>query len=257
MKINAGQIITLLENKHWQEVFISECKTGPSPCLRLDGWAMNKSWANATATGYEVKVSRSDFMNDKKWMGYLKYCNEFYFVAPAGIISPDEVPEQAGLYLVSKTGTKLFKKKKSPYRDIEIPESIYMYIMMNRVQVARGYYVKKNRSERIEQWEEWLNTKHKAEDIGYKVSDRIRKLIKEIKRERDSAIDDSENFQAIENRLMELGHDPKTHISGWQLDRRMDELLGGIPDSFKSNLKNASEDLNKVVDMLDKIENKD
>jgi hypothetical protein len=46
---------------------------------------------------YEVKSSRSDFLNDAKWEKYLPYCTQFAFVAPAGAIFRWELPRECGL----------------------------------------------------------------------------------------------------------------------------------------------------------------
>lgn len=50
---------------------------------------------------FEVKISRADFRRDVaseiKQRGAKLYSNEFYFVAPAGVIPQDEVPDWAGL----------------------------------------------------------------------------------------------------------------------------------------------------------------
>lgn len=70
---------------------------------------------------YEVKISRSDFMADKKknknsfngingplvakWNP-----NYFYYVCPDGLISVDEIPPFAGLYYATETGVSLIKK---------------------------------------------------------------------------------------------------------------------------------------------------
>ncbi len=83
---------------------------------------------------YEVKVSKSDFNNDFKkirhgWMktteGYGakeykkhqdiidgKRCNRFYFVVPEDLISPEEVPEHAGLIYYSNGYFKIVKNAK-------------------------------------------------------------------------------------------------------------------------------------------------
>jgi len=52
---------------------------------------------NRETMGYEIKMSRQDFLQDKKWKKYLQFCTRFYFVAPKGIIKPEELPENIGL----------------------------------------------------------------------------------------------------------------------------------------------------------------
>lgn len=46
---------------------------------------------------FEVKSCRQDFTSDKKWQNYLPFCTHFAFVAPKGVIRPDELPKGVGL----------------------------------------------------------------------------------------------------------------------------------------------------------------
>lgn len=46
---------------------------------------------------FEVKSCRQDFTSDKKWQKYLPYCTHFAFVAPKGVIKPEEIPKGIGL----------------------------------------------------------------------------------------------------------------------------------------------------------------
>ena len=72
--MRASDLLALLAKKHSADVFVPECKTGGTWAgthLRLDAWAMRRSWTHPTVWGYEIKVSRSDFLSDDKWVGYL------------------------------------------------------------------------------------------------------------------------------------------------------------------------------------------
>ena len=62
---------------------------------RIDLFYFNR-WDRETS-GYEIKVSREDYLSDKKWQKYLPYCSWFYFIAPEGIIKKEELPEGIGL----------------------------------------------------------------------------------------------------------------------------------------------------------------
>ena len=67
--MNARDIVDLLSTKHSKDLFIPECKDGPTwgaSHLRLDAWALTRSWASPCSYGYEIKVSRSDWMQDDK-----------------------------------------------------------------------------------------------------------------------------------------------------------------------------------------------
>lgn len=93
--MKASFIKQVLAKKHSKDFFLCEVKTGPSWYTSglgiIDAWAMKKSWANEKVTGYEIKVSRSDFVKDEKWTNYLPFCNEFYFICPKDLIKRDEV----------------------------------------------------------------------------------------------------------------------------------------------------------------------
>jgi len=54
--------------------------------------------------GHEIKISRADFLQDRragKWKKYLEYCDRFYWVCRPGIIKKEEVEDPAGLMWIS------------------------------------------------------------------------------------------------------------------------------------------------------------
>ena len=51
---------------------------------------------------FEYKTNRADFVNDKKWRGYLPYCNTLAFVTPLGLINVKDLPTGVGLLQVFK-----------------------------------------------------------------------------------------------------------------------------------------------------------
>ena len=145
-------ILNVLASKHTRDIFVPHCKTGPSygfsnhcVCGRkypsfgfiLDAWVMPYSWTKPII-GYEVKVSRNDFRRDRKWMGYLQYCNLFYFVCPWGLIGLGQVPEEAGLIYLTKTGVGIRYMKRAPSRWWHtIPQGIFQYVLMWRADRLR------------------------------------------------------------------------------------------------------------------------
>ena len=126
-----AQVITgLLSERHpapeW--AFLAELRnqTGYSRQDRyFDAWAVNCYPSKGFhRVAYEIKVSRADFAREladpSKRSQAMKASNEFFFVAPAGIIRADEVPESCGLIEVmkGKAGWKLRRKKHAQQRDI-------------------------------------------------------------------------------------------------------------------------------------------
>jgi hypothetical protein len=160
----------LLAIKHAGDVFVPECKNGPthgSSHLRMDAWTMRRSWTAPQITGYEIKVSRADFLGDKKWPSYLPYCHYFTFVVAPGVCDPSEVPEQCGLLIASKTGSRLFQKRKPVYRDVVIPDTLWMYILICRAEITGEYT---NKTVDADYWRDWLAKKEEDREIGHRVS---------------------------------------------------------------------------------------
>ena len=140
--ITAAHIKSLLAHKHRKDVFATEVHLGSAwaNCRRMDAWAMKRTWSPITTIGYEIKVSRADFLRDGKWHEYLYHCNHFSFVCPRGLIEADELPEVAGLIWTTKDGTGLRTIKKAPICDRGLSESVAAYLLMNRTVITGSSY---------------------------------------------------------------------------------------------------------------------
>jgi hypothetical protein len=87
-------------------IFLRELRVGTgrqvSAAQRLDAFALNcYPHLAMKRVCYEVKISRADFLSElkhplKRRIG-MRYSNEFYFVTPAALVRPHEVPESCGL----------------------------------------------------------------------------------------------------------------------------------------------------------------
>lgn len=242
-KIRASEITRLLGVRHKNDVFVPECKNGPTHTAshrRLDAWVMSKSWSKPLVTGYEIKVSRSDFLSDDKWHDYLDYCNEFYFVTPYKMISPDEIPAGTGLLWVSKHGVRLFKKRAAEYRDIEIPQSVFRYILMCRAHIqAPNYY----REGSQEYWSKWLENKKIDYEFGYRVSKSIRaeidKEIKVVGDENKRLQEKIKSLETIKTMLEEAGINIGS--SQWSLINSVRDKLDGQGKPLLNKFNRISE----------------
>jgi hypothetical protein len=82
---------------------------------RLDGFALNSlPHTGMKRVCYEVKVSRADFLTElkhplKRRIG-MRYSNEFYFVTPAGLVLPEEIPPECGLVEAGKATPDQWRK---------------------------------------------------------------------------------------------------------------------------------------------------
>jgi len=256
IKITADTIVNALYLKHSKDLFIPECKIGSSylGCPRFDVWAMKKSWASPSTIGYEIKVDRSDFLHDNKWQNYLPYCNEFYFVCPSKVILPNEVSESAGLMYVSSTGTRIYLKKKAPYRDIVIPDSIFRYILMWRT-VVQGEVPQVSNEKTF--WENWLHEKKYDNDLGHMVSEALRKTIQskieEVKSENEALKKRMESYDSVVKMLegMDIDPDYGSYLKSG-VKRKLKELQNVVP----SDLSYALRDLMRVLGNFQKSLNK-
>lgn len=257
-KITASMIVDLLSQKHSGDVFVAECKDGPSQgCnhLRMDAWAMKRSWAHPCVSAYEVKISRTDYVGDDKWRGYLPYCNTFSFVAPPGIIKPEELPADTGLLTVATTGSRLFTKKKAPFRDVQIPESVWRYILMCRAIIGEEPTQYGAESPR-DFWRRFLDGRTADDELGHRVSRTLRKTLTEkvdrVDTENILLKREVENCAGIKEMLLELGFDCAHGVPDeWTVKRRVAMQLAPAPDErLLEDIENAERYLGRIKKCL-------
>lgn len=257
--MNARDLGRLLAERHKDDVFVPECKTGPSGVgsLRLDGWAMKRSWSTPTTWGYEIKVSRSDFLNDDKWTGYLDCCSEFYWVCPWGLIQPNEVGRGAGLIYATKTGTRLVRKVKAVSRDVQIPESLWRYLLMSRTNIVRDMH-EANQETPAEYWHRWLKNRQIDRSFGARVGKAIRQAIEEqifdVQNENERMKREVGRFESIRDRLRELGFDPERPVHEFAVSRKVQELKQAVPSDLSFKVDSVREDLDRLAAKLREIE---
>jgi hypothetical protein len=91
---------------------------------KIDLWALSCSTADGLiAHSYEVKVSRADWLSElkkplKRRMA-MAISNQFWFVAPKGIIKPEEIPHLCGLIEVTQGPIGLWTERtlQAEFRD--------------------------------------------------------------------------------------------------------------------------------------------
>jgi hypothetical protein len=173
--VNARDLLVLIANRHLKDVFVPECKNGPTHYTehrRLDAWAMDRSWAHPCFTGYEIKISRSDWLKDQKVTDYLALCNRLWIVAPVGILQPEELPEGVGWLAPASTGSMLLTKRKAVHREIDPPVSLLLYVLMCRAKIGAEYA--RTREERADRWRRNIEEDRALDVLGHSVSKRLR-----------------------------------------------------------------------------------
>lgn len=89
---------------------------------RCDFWTISaNSSAGFQAVAYEIKISRADFKRDThaKQRQARLFSDRFYYVAPRGLIKPDDLPDWAGL--IEFGDGALSMKVPAPHRDKDAP----------------------------------------------------------------------------------------------------------------------------------------
>lgn len=107
---------------------------------RIDLWVMGLWKSTQYARhAFEVKCSRKDFLHELaqplKRRPALLYSNVFYFAAPAGLIKPEELPIEAGLFEVGDWGNGMMAMKTvdAPWRDPPPPSWRFFAAIARRV----------------------------------------------------------------------------------------------------------------------------
>ena len=256
-KVTSTEIKKALANYHCKDFFITECKNGSTyfpPAqgfLMFDGLAITKSYTQPCITIYEVKVSRSDFLQDNKWHLYLQYCNEFYFVVPKGMIRKEELPDGVGLIYYNPENGNLKKVKKSLYRrDIEEPVGVYKYIIYSRLDPDRVPFYES----RAEYAKDYLEDKEYKQRIGMELGSKMAKELSEAYKRLEAlehCENDLENWHKVEKLLK------KYDIFGWGWYRKEDQWLNDLEQALKSSypkdLDSIKEDLQRIIKRMDKI----
>lgn len=177
------KIALAVMNNKYGRWFGTEVRTGGSyfhgndPLLIFDGLMVEKSYTNPSVTGYEIKVSRSDFLNDNKWHLYLKYCNVFYFVCPSGMIKKEELPENVGLLYYDPENKEINPraKKKASWREIDDPLRMYQYIVYSQLDPDRTPFY----SDKREAAKAYLNNKIDDYELGRALGTKLAMKVRE------------------------------------------------------------------------------
>lgn len=255
--ITADQIKELLRARHNKDVFFTECKNGATwssqHLLKLDAWALKKSYSPLSTIGYEIKVDRSDFEHDQKWVDYLPLCHQFFFVCPAGLIRSDELPEKVGLMWVSNTG-KLHVKRYAEQRqpDAEKMNALLIYILMSRVDAQQL-----PETSHTEYKTKYIQECNAKKELAYFVKGHIRDIETHLK-EKDSEITSRENRVArFSKSLKSLGIEWQPDSNTWQDTQRVENEINALRSRIDNwtlnNMKDAGKRLLQVVEDIEKM----
>lgn len=265
-KITQHTVEKAIAKRHRDDMFFTEVKNGSSMGhhSRIDALAIKLSWSSPCITGYEIKVDRSDFLGDNKWMSYLPMCNQLYFATPPGIIQKDEIPEQCGLVQLSSNGTQIRTIKKAPYRQIEPPVDMFMYLMMKYIGPRSSYESSAGirasallQDTSVDAWKEYLDDKIEYRQIGHKVSRKLSQRMRELERTANNAEDNAEELnylrKYISEAALQLGLTPMYSYPDSTLRLIVNHVLNnGGANVDMSKVKQAHEALGLVIQQFER-----
>jgi hypothetical protein len=169
------EILNALVDRAKSLIWATELCIGPKR-RRIDFWSISPHPGKAfRATSYEIKVSRSDFKRDtaeKQRLARL-YCDEFYYVAPKGLLTPEDIPDWAGLQ--EWTGSSFRFTVHAPMRDKDAPSwELLTSILRYSGQTRRDTDMMRSRISQLES-----QTQRLQDSLGRISNDRL-KLLSEI-----------------------------------------------------------------------------
>lgn len=183
--VSSEDIKKALAEKHCEEFFLLEVKSGASGChwQQIDALAIYKSWVHQRIVAYEIKTSRSDFQRDAKMTTYLQYCHEMYLVCPQGMIQATELPIEIGLMYYNPQTQKIVTRRKALFRHINISPDFLYYIIMYRLRSDRFPF----HSDSAAYFRDWLANKQSNRQLGCHVRGRIAEEIRRLNDEQDKS----------------------------------------------------------------------
>jgi len=250
--MNASALVALLAEKHKNDVFVVECKTGNFSTSRFDAWAMERSWEKPKIIGYEVKVTRADFLQDDKWHNYLPFCNQFYFVTPYKMVQPVEVPDKCGLLWASMQASRVYTKKKSDYWPAQPDKlaNLFKYLILSRMSMNQHIIRSKE-----EFWKDWIERKKSLLALGHLISkklyERFEEELNQHKTNADSLRTQLFALETTRKMLESHGIDVTTGFSYHQKD--VWDLINADPSNVQDKISACVAGLKILSDHLRKI----
>lgn len=250
-QMSSSHILGVLASQHSNDVFVSECKDGPSwfgGHARMDAWVMNRSWSRLCFTGYEVKVSRADFKQDEKWHSYLGSCNQLYFVCPKGLIDPSEVPGDVGLKYC--TENRAMTVKKAAHRECVPPMELFCYILMCRTRIVPPrHFEPPTKQERIEGYRKWLDEKKESRKLGHILRSEVAWQMDRIQSDNEALKSKIEKLELVRTFANEIG------ITNWdgeeEMKRKVQDFKSKVPQEYLQKLREVRTETENLIKLFD------
>lgn len=245
----AQHLKQLLADRHCADAFVPECKMGSVGSRSLDGWVLLPTWSPLTTIGYEIKVSRSDWLQDQKFEEYRAVCHLFFVVAPKGVIERQELPSGVGLLepIGSGTGERLVMRLKPARNEPDSKKLVSLMAHALMWKRAEGDHKRMDRQRQAAFWREWVEQKQDFHRVGRNVRGRMRKMLSEAIEQRDQATRQSAALQEAADILAALNVRPTT----WNLKRDIEAAVSKDRTQTLRAIQGAIESLESVRTLVE------
>ncbi len=254
-KITSTDIKRALAKKHYKDFFLTEVKSGPTQIARpgglkiLDGLAVRKSWTAPCFTGYEVKVSRGDFLRDAKFYTYEELVNCLYIVCPKGMIDRTELPESVGLMYYDPDKKTIITKKKAIFRKIEYTPEMLLYIIYSRLDSDRYPFF----SDKQEYFEAYLEGKYDNRMLARAIKTRFAEENARLEQQLEALRGFERQYEAHKE-IMEVLH--KHNIYGFRAGDIAEELDKALSKRCPKDVAWIAEDMERITNRLKRMAEK-
>lgn len=254
-KVTSTDIKLALAEKHYRDFFLTEVKSGPTQIAAvgslkiLDGLAIRKSWTNPCFTGYEVKISRSDFLRDAKFYTYEELCNCLYIVCPKGMIDRTEIPESVGLMYYDADKKAITTKKKAIFRKIEYSPEMLLYIIFSRISSDRYPFF----SDKQEYFKAYLEGKSDNRVLAHAVKTKLLEDNVRLEQQLETLRGFERQYDAYKA-IIEVLH--KHRIYGFRSKDIAEELDKALSTKCPEDITDILQSAERMVERLKRMEEK-
>ncbi|MFH1287131.1 MAG: hypothetical protein ABII25_00340 [bacterium] len=125
----------LRKMERWANIYIDEYTYDD---LRIDAIIIDTE--HKWLRGFEIKVTRSDFLNDEKWENYSCFCSSLSVVCPWGLIQKEEINKPFGLLWVSRNGCAKWVRRPKNFQKREALAWRFLYYRVIETEFKRLYW---------------------------------------------------------------------------------------------------------------------
>lgn len=267
INFTADMIKSLLALRHppgeWVLIYELSNGTGYNPKQRyIDAFAFNcYPSKNNIRIAYEIKVSRSDFVNElkhpEKRQWAMDVCHQFYFACAPGVAEKSEIPEGCGLLVATKNANMMRvqlharqKLKPRPLQDNEIAAMLRAIERINRKDLIHWKYAGRDLTDDdllklIEEKRDWLE----KEEIEKKVNQGVNESLSKLKSIAESYVEAFEGAQVVPPGFIKQLAETGCFHRDWHISRWLEENIAPGPGLIEvQRAEKALTDLRKELD---------